>query len=251
MEGELQGKVALITGGARGFGRAFGEALGRRGARVVLVDLDDVALAQAVAELADAGVEALGRRGDVVDEARMASIVAEVQADAGGLDLLVNNAGLHSAAFNKPSGEIGLSAVRRLFDVNVMGVLTCSLAARDALASRPGSAIVNISSSASYGSRTAYGVSKLAVRGLTASLAHEFAPLGIRVNGIAPGLIFTNTIRAELGADDVSRVMAGQVLKKEGAEQDIVEALLYLASERAGFVTGETLRVTGGYALSV
>jgi len=112
-------------------------------------------------------------------------------------------------------------------------------------------AVVNISSSAAYANRAAYGVSKLAVRGVTAQLAREFAADGIRVNAIAPGLIFTDTIRAELGRDEVTRVMGQQILPREGEERDIVDALLFLVSPAASFVTGETLRVSGGFALSV
>ncbi|MCD4533027.1 SDR family oxidoreductase [Nocardioides sp. cx-169] len=94
-------------------------------------------------------------------------------------------------------------------------------------------------------------VALLAVRGLTASFAHELGGDRIRVNAIAPGLIFTDTIRAELAPSDVTRVMGQQVLAREGEERDVVEALLYLVSDRSSFVTGETLRVTGGFALSV
>jgi 3-oxoacyl-[acyl-carrier protein] reductase len=111
--------------------------------------------------------------------------------------------------------------------------------------------VVNISSSAAYANRAAYGVSKLAVRGVTAQLAREFAADGIRVNAIAPGLIFTDTIRAELARDELARVMGQQILPREGEERDIVDALLFLVSPAASFVTGETLRVSGGFALSV
>jgi len=93
--------------------------------------------------------------------------------------------------------------------------------------------------------------SKLAVRGVTVQLAREFAADGIRVNAIAPGLIFTDTIRAELGRDEAARVMGQQILPREGQERDIVDALLFLVSPAASFVTGETLRVSGGFALSV
>jgi NAD(P)-dependent dehydrogenase (short-subunit alcohol dehydrogenase family) len=132
-----------------------------------------------------------------------------------------------------------------------MGVIICSLAAHKAMSGRAGAAIVNISSSAAYANRTVYGVSKLAVRGLTVSFAREFAADGIRVNAIAPGLIFTDTVRAQLSRAEADRVLGEQILRREGEEQDIVEALLYLVSSKASFVTGETLRVTGGFALSV
>jgi 3-oxoacyl-[acyl-carrier protein] reductase len=245
------GKVAVITGGGRGFGRAFGTALAALGARVVLADLDGAAAAAAAAQIAATGGIASGMACDVADENGVAAMIGAVAAEHGGIDILVNNAGLHSAAYNRPSADIGIAGLRRLFDVNVLGVYICSLAARPAMSGRPGAAVINISSSAAYASRAAYGVSKLAVRGVTVQLAREFAADGIRVNAIAPGLIFTDTIRAELAGDEAARVMGQQILPREGREQDVVDALLFLVSPAASFVTGETLRVTGGFALSV
>ncbi|HEY5398820.1 MAG TPA: SDR family oxidoreductase [Trebonia sp.] len=246
-----RGRVALITGGGRGFGKAFGIGLAARGAHVVLADIDADAAEAAAKEITDNGGSASGAACDVADEAAVAAMIDEVTANHGGIDILVNNAGLHSAAYNKPSADIGIAGLRRLFDVNVIGVYICSLAARAAMSGRDGAAVVNISSSAAYANRAAYGVSKLAVRGVTVQLAREFAADGIRVNAIAPGLIFTDTIRAELGRDEATRVMAQQVLPREGEERDIVDALLFLVSPAASFVTGETLRVSGGFALSV
>ena len=250
-DNEHAGKVALITGGGRGFGKAFGAALTALGAHVVLADVDGDAARAVATELTEKGGNATGVACDVTDEARVNEVVADIVAAHGGLDILVNNAGLHSAAYNKPSAELGVERLRRLFEVNVMGVVICTLAVKEAMHGRFGASIVNLSSSASYPNRTAYGVSKLAVRGMTAQFAHELGSEGIRVNGIAPGLIFTDTLRAELGESEVKRVMSGQVLPQEGAEADIVEALLYLVSNRASFITGETLRVSGGFTLSV
>ncbi|QJT05262.1 SDR family oxidoreductase [Streptomyces asoensis] len=245
-----QGKVALVTGGGRGFGKAFGAALSALGAQVVLADIDGAAAAEAAAELTARGGRVTGVACDVADEGAVGAVVGAVAERHGGLDILVNNAGLH-AAYNRPFTELGLAKVRRVLDVNVMGVVICSLAAREAMKGRAGASIVNISSSAAYANRSVYGVSKLAVRGLTVSFAREFAADGIRVNAIAPGLILTDTVRAELSPAEADRVLGEQILHREGREQDIVDALLHLVSSKASFVTGETLRVTGGFALSV
>lgn len=251
VESEHEGKVALITGGGRGFGVAFGAALAERGAHVVLADLDGDAAIEAAAGLRDQGLSAEGVACDVADEDQVSGVFGDLGSRHGGLDILVNNAGLHSAAYNKPAEAIGVPGLRRLFDVNVMGVVICTLAVKPMMVGRPGASIVNISSSAAYNNATAYGASKLAVRGLTISLARDLGPEGIRVNGIAPGLIFTDTIRAELSEDVVKRVMGQQILDREGEVSDIVQTFLHLVSDRASFVTGETLRVTGGSHLSI
>ncbi len=248
-DNEFQDKVVFITGGGRGFGKAFGAALSERGARVVLADIDGEAAASAAAELSAGGGDVTGLACDVADESGVATAMDTVAARHGGLDILVNNAGLH-AAYNRPFTELGLPTVRRVFDVNVMGTVVCTLAAHPLMTGRPGAAIVNISSSAAYANHTVYGVSKLAVRGLTMSFAREFAADGIRVNAIAPGLILTDTVREQLPPADLKRVLGQQILTREGSEDDIVEALLYLASSKSAFITGETLRVTGGFALS-
>jgi NAD(P)-dependent dehydrogenase (short-subunit alcohol dehydrogenase family) len=249
MEGlEHEGRIAVITGGGRGFGKAFGHALAAQGATVILADIDLEAARAAAAEI---GARAHPIACDVADEIQVQAMMDEVAARHGGIDILVNNAGLHSAAYNAPIAEMGLAKTRRLFEVNVMGVIICAMAATKAMTGRPNASIVNISSTASYGSATAYGASKLAVRGITVTLARELAAAGVRVNAIAPGLIFTDTIRAELPPNMVEMVMKQQILPREGEEQDIVEALLWLVSTRASFVTGETLRIGGGFALNV
>jgi 3-oxoacyl-[acyl-carrier protein] reductase len=248
---EFAGCVAVITGGGRGFGKAFGHALAARGAHVVLLELDSEAGLAAAQEIRSAGHSAEALEGDVADEERMNLVMADVAARHGGIDILINNAGIHSAEANKPIGALGTKATRRMFDVNMWGVIHCTLAARPYMAERKGAAIVNISSMAAYGAQMAYGVTKLAVRGLTMSFAHELAAEGIRVNALAPGLIFTDTIRAELDPALIKHVMQTQILQREGEERDIVEAMLYLVSDRASFMTGETIRVSGGATLQI
>ncbi len=242
------GKVAVITGGARGFGRAFGEALAARGARVVLADLDSDEAALAAAAIGPLA-EALAL--NVAEEAAVTAAMQDIAARHGGIDILINNAGIHSAEGAQPIGVMGLARSRQMFEVNVWGVIQCTLAAAPYMAARAGAAIVNISSMASYPCTTTYGVTKLAVRGITTAFAHELGPQGIRVNAIAPGLIMTDTIRAELPEPVIAAVSSQQIVKREGATSDIVEAMLYLVSPASGFMTGECLRVSGGVTLQV
>jgi 3-oxoacyl-[acyl-carrier protein] reductase len=247
MQAERNGRVAVITGGARGFGKAFAAALARQGVSVALIDRDGEAVRQAAQDL---GVLVLPFAGDVTDEARINAIMAEVAQAHGGIDILINNAGLHSQEYSRPIAEMGLAKTRRLFEVNVIGTVVCTLAASPFMAGRAGASIVNIASSAAF-QGGGYGTSKLAVIGLTMTFARELAADGVRVNAIAPGMILTDTIRNELAPETLSRVKAMQLLPDDGEEQDIVEAMLYLTSPRARFVTAETLRVTGGYAAGI
>ena len=245
------GTTAVITGGGRGFGKAFGVALAGEGAHVVLVDRDGAEAEVAAAQICAAGGLASGLQGDVTDEARMAEIMAQAAAMHGGIDILINNAGLHSDEYGQPITRMGLAKVRRLFDVNVMGVVCCTLAAHEHMKGRAGASVVNISSSAAHMGGSAYGDSKLAVSGLTITFARELAHAGIRVNAISPGLILTETIRAELPEATKTRVKAMQMSAGDGEERHIVDAMLFLTSSKAEFITGEVLRVTGGMAAGI
>jgi 3-oxoacyl-[acyl-carrier protein] reductase len=251
LEQTRAGTTAVITGGGRGFGKAFGHALAARGAHAVLIDVDEAAAQSAASEIRCAGGEATGFAGDVTNEAQMSEVVSEAARVNGGIDVLINNAGLHSHEYGQPILTMGLSQVKRLFDVNVVGVITCTLLTAPHMKGRAGSSIVNISSSAAHLGGSAYGDTKLAVAGLTITFARELAPSGIRVNAISPGLILTDTIAAELPATTKARVKAMQMLTNDGREEHIVDAMIFLTSPRAEFITGEILRVTGGMAAGV
>jgi len=249
---EFDGHVAFITGGAVGFGRAFAWALAAEGAAVVLADIDAAAAAGTAADLRAAGHRALPVTCDVADEHEVGRAVAEARAAFGDISILINNAGKHLMKYNQPFSVLPTHELRALFDVNVMGVIHCTLACRASMAARGGGSVVNISSIASYGSTTPYGVSKLAVRGLTIAFATELRDDAIRVNAIAPGLMATENAVADLPTDLVEDFVSNrQLVRRLGQMDDIVAALLYLCSAGAGFVTGETLKVSGGYPLSI
>ncbi len=245
------GKVAVITGAARGFGKAFAEALSRQGAHAILIDLDETVAEQAAAAIRAEGGAATAYAGNVADDDRIAEIMRQVAQRHGGIDILINNAGLHSDEYSRPILDMGLAKVRRLFEVNVMGVIACTVAAQPFMANRAGASIVNISSAAALLGGSAYGASKLTVASLTICFARELGEHGIRVNAIAPGMILTETIQAELPEQTKARIKSMQLMKSDGTEQDIVDAMLFLTSDQARFITGETLRVTGGMAAGI
>jgi len=252
MSDDFDGQVAIITGGAIGFGRAFARALASRGAAVVLADIDGEAAAGTAAALTASGHRALAVTCDVADEVQVTRAVAEARAAFGDISVLINNAGKHLMKYNQPFSVLPSHEVRALFDVNVMGVIHCTLACRASMAARGGGAVLNISSIAGYAPTSPYGVSKLAVRGLTIAFATELRGDGIRVNAIAPGLMATENALADLPAALVEDfVTTRQLVGRLGEMDDIVAAMLYLCSDRASFVTGETLKVSGGYPLFI
>ena len=271
----FSGKVAFITGGGGGLGEAFGHALAAEGARIALVDIDGAAATRVAGELEALGYEALALGCNITDEHAVEAAVQQVIDRFGRIDILVNNAALHRRKYNQPFTDLPRSDARALFEVNVMGVVNCSVACRPALAAVGNGVVVNIASTSSNQSRTPYGVSKLAVRGLTTAFAHEFGADGIRVNAISPGFVGSAgdlasiaredliAILTALGAlvppqvldkcsnDDLIAIVTGlQSVSREGTPDDVVQALLYLCSESSGYVTGETLRIAGGSSIS-
>lgn len=247
----IQDRTAVITGGAIGFGRAFARALVAGGTNVVLADIDIEMAERTAAELVSAGGQALAVNCDVADRDQVDAAVATAVERFGGVDFAINNAGLHLTKYNQPFGVLSRKDVRDLFDVNVMGVINVTLACRDSMRERGGGAVLNISSIAGYMSATPYGVSKLTVRGLTVAFATELAADRIRVNAIAPGLMNTESGMADLPKpliDEFTNRL--QLVRRLGTMDDIVSAMLFLFSDEASFITGETLRVSGGYPLN-
>jgi len=248
----FEGQVAFITGGAIGFGRAFARALTAEGAAVVIVDIDGEGGERTADELRHAGARAVAVACDVADEIAVEHAVATAIGAFGGVDILLNNAGLHLTKYNQPFSVLPRSDLRALLEVNVVGVVNCTIACRETMRARGGGRIVNISSIAGALTTTPYGVSKLAVRGLTIAFASELAADGTRVNAIAPGLMAT-----ENALDDLPRELVDdfvehrQLVHRLGTMDDIVATVLFLCSPEASFITGETIQVSGGYPLSI
>jgi NAD(P)-dependent dehydrogenase (short-subunit alcohol dehydrogenase family) len=246
----LQEKVALVTGAGNGMGRAYAESLAREGAAVVVTDIDAEAAEAAAKRIQSSGGVAVAARCDVADDSGIQATVALAVERFGGVDILVNNAGLHLTKWTGPFSSFTPEQVRTLFDVNILGVVNVTQACRPSMTERGGGAIVNISSTSGYSSHSPYGVTKLAIRGLTVAFARELGPSGIRVNGIAPGIVYTDSALAELGEEGLTRHRAGQVLDQRGEVRDVVETMLFLVSDDARMITGETIKVAAGLILT-
>ncbi len=243
----FSGRVAIVTGGARGIGFAIARRLGREGAAIAIADLDTATSAKAIDQLRTAGVTAISIECDVANEDTMDTTVQRAEAELGGVDILIANAGLHLQGYTKLPCALSNDAWRRMIDVNVLGIVNGARSCRPAMARRGGGVIISISSMAGYKGENAYGISKLAVRGLTVALARELAPDGIRVCGIAPGLIGSEEVFARFPEERRERYINEiQLVRRLGQVEDIAGAAAYLASEEASFVTAETLLVTGG-----
>ncbi len=239
--GELNGMVALVTGGARGQGAAEAEVFAAQGATVVITDVLD-----------EQGEQTAGRLGcgyhhlDVTSEQEWEAVVADTVERHGRLDILMNNAGVfHPAQLLNTSTEIWNQTVA----INQTGVfLGMRTAAKAMIEAGNGGSIINTSSVAglegAFGA-TAYGATKWAVRGMTKTVAKELGKHGIRVNSIHPGVILTDMI-ADFVDGREDRMVSHQPIKRLGTPDDIAEMALFLASDRSGYCTGQAFTVDGG-----
>jgi NAD(P)-dependent dehydrogenase (short-subunit alcohol dehydrogenase family) len=229
-------------------GRNFAEALCAEGAQVVIADVDT----ETATRTADAiGEAAIAVACDVADRASVDRAVGDAVEHFGGIDLLVNNAARHLKKYSRPFSTLTAEETAGLFDVNVLGVVNCTLACSASMRERGGGAIVNMASSAAFTVGTPYGVTKLAVRGLTITFARELGGDNIRVNAIAPGMVSTENALTEYTEAELTAIRAVQVLKDPITMDDITRVALFLCSDESALVTGETIRVTGGGWLSI
>jgi len=246
---KLNGKVAIVTGGAGGIGEALALGLSLHGATVVVSSRNQEAIDKVAASISrESGNEAIAISCDVTDEASMANLVDAVVKRYGKLDIMVNAMGMNIKhdAFNYPMEDW-----ERLFNVNVKGTMIACKAAGKAMREQKHGSIINLSSVRGIrgytGGNSGYCATKGAVELITKSLALEWAPLGIRVNAIGPALIITPGTKhiaqnPELAKKYASLVPMGRI----GLPEDLAGACVFLASEAAGFISGQTIYVDGG-----
>ncbi|MFZ6005210.1 MAG: SDR family oxidoreductase [Actinomycetota bacterium] len=248
--GELRGKVAIVTGGSAGIGRATALALAGEGASVVVADVDVVHGPEVVREIDHKGGRALFVETDVADDAQVASMVARVVAELGGLDIAFNNAGIEGTPAT--THECSPENWDRTLAVNLTGVWFCMRHEIPVMLERGGGSIINCASVAGlvgFPSIAAYTASKHGVVGLTKTAALEYAEQGIRVNAVCPGVIDTAMVERFTGhqPEMEAQLVASEPIGRMGHPEEIADAVLWLASGRSSFVTGQAIAVDGGF----
>jgi 3-oxoacyl-[acyl-carrier protein] reductase len=242
---ELAGKTAVVTGAARGIGREIAERLASAGASVALVDVVEDSVAQAAAEVARDGRRARGYRCDVSSFDDVAAVGERIVKDFERVDVLVNNAGItRDKLFLRMSPDDW----GQVISVNLTGAFNFTKALAPTMLKQRGGSIINIASVVGQignAGQANYAASKAGLIGLTKSLAKEFAPRGVRVNAIAPG--FIRTAMTDALPEDVQNQMKQAIpLGRMGSPSDVADVVMFLASNLAGYVTGQVINCDGG-----
>jgi 3-oxoacyl-[acyl-carrier protein] reductase len=246
MDYQLNEKVALITGSGRGIGLACAFALAREGARIVVTDINPESVAEATKKLKSAGHEVIGLVADVCNEEQVNEVAQQAIDTFGSIDILVNNAGFTRDRYLTKMSETDWDSV---LDTILKGAFYCTRAALPSMMEKRWGRIINISSRAHLGNpgQTNYATAKAGLLGFTRSLAFEQGKFNITANAIAPGLIETELVRALDTYETLLKTsLTRQPIQRLGKVDDIANAVAFLSSDCASFITGETLHVTGG-----
>jgi len=249
---DLRGRKAIVTGASRGLGQAMAEALASAGAEMALTARDAASLDETLGRIEAAGGKATAFSLDVRDTEATGEVIARAAEALGGLDILVNNAGYEEI---RPSLEVDDALWERIVSTNLKGSFFCAQAAARIMANQNRGAIVNLCSLTSYvGVPTAvpYGSSKSGLLGMTRALAVEWAPLGIRVNAVAPGYFRTAMTDVFYQDADWQEAMLSKIPQRRfGQMEDLAGAVLFLASDASAYVTGQCIPVDGGFLASI
>ncbi len=241
----VQDKVAIVTGASRGIGRSISLALAAQGAKIVAVDIDPAATEAFVAELKEQGTEAVAVQGNVTATEDVENMIKVAKETFGQIDILVNNAGITRDGLLLRMKDEDWDAV---LTVNLKGAFLCTRAAAKVMTKQRSGRIINIASVVGQmgnAGQANYCASKAGLMGLTRSNARELAKRNVTVNAVAPGFIATDMTDAL--PEDKRQELAAQIpLERLGSPDDIANAVLFLASENSGYITGQVIGVNGG-----
>lgn len=246
MELGLSGKVAIITGSGRGIGAETAREFASEGARVVVTDIDPATTSASTQALRANGADAIGVVADVTKADQVEALISQAHRTFGRIDVLVNNAGFPRDSLIVKMSESDWDAV---IDVVLKGTFLCTRAAVPIMMEQKSGRIINIASRAHLGNpgQANYSAAKAGIIGFTRSQANELGRFNITVNAVAPGFVETPLLRALPHFEKIKqRTIANTPLPRLGTPEDIAAAILFLASERASWVTGEVIHVTGG-----
>ena len=248
---DLAGRVAVVTGAARGIGEAYARGLARCGASVVAADLNEVAAKQVAGAIARDGYEAHAVAVDVSDRDSTLALAHAVQSQFGTCHIVVNNAAIYHSMRLDPQLTVDIGYWRKVFSVNLDGPLLVTQALAPMLIEAGWGRVIMQSSTAAYGNGGAYGTAKLALHSLTRGFARELGSHGVTVNAIAPGPISTEATAVTVPKDRLDALVATASIKRVGTVDDLVGTLLFLCGESASWVTAQTFVVDGGITVRV
>ena len=247
----FNGKIAIVTGAGQGIGEAYAKALAREGAAVVVADINGEKGRAVAAEITSGGGRATFVETDVSSPESAEELAARTVSEFGGIDYLINNAAIFAGMRRETLLNVDYAYYKRFMEVNMNGVLIVTRAVYKHIAARGGGAIVNQSSSAAYEAGNYYKIAKTGVNAITIGLAKELGPMNIRINGIAPGPTDTMATQASVPPERLQALLANLPLRRIGTTQDIVNTCLFLLSDEASWVTGQTWCVDGGTVLRI
>ena len=246
MDQGLGGRVAVVTGAAGGIGRDYAIGLARRGAKVVVADLNGDGAKETAELIQGLGFEAFPVVVDVSERASTRHLAEQAKARFGGAHILVNNAAIYHNLRLDPQLTVDIDYWRKVFAVNLDGALLTTQAVAPMMIEAGWGRIVMQASTAAYTGSGVYAASKLALLALTRGFAKELGQHGITVNAIAPGAVMTDATRDTVPAARLAQLLAQQHIRRHGETSDVVGALLFLCGEESGWLTGQTLIVDGG-----